>query len=126
MIVNCFGQIRIVKSFLPILKEQAITKSFGNETMRILNMTSFAGLINNGPCLMSYHVSKHAAQSFTTNLRAELAPFHITVSSINPSFHQTPIVTTMSEKMSEFVANIRKEVKDQYGEGTCFVLFSIS
>jgi NAD(P)-dependent dehydrogenase (short-subunit alcohol dehydrogenase family) len=85
--------------------------------MRILNVSSMAGIVNGGIEKNPYHCSKHAVQSFTMNLRVELAPFNIIVSSINPSFHATPIVEMMDQATNDRYTNLPQHLKDQYGEG---------
>ena len=74
MNVNCMGQIRIVKTFLPFLKDQYVSPVTPYKDARIVNMTSMAGIV---PALgMSpYTASKFAAEGFSNALRLELRDF---------------------------------------------------
>ena len=108
-----------MKAFLPLLKEQAIQRSFGTDgIMRIINITSAAGLVNGSNGIISYHCAKHATQSFTNNLRIELRPFNIAVASVNPTFHTTPIIDGVHERAKQQNEKIPQHVRDQYGPGT--------
>lgn len=109
--VNFFGMVRMVKAFLPILKEQAITKTY--KGMRIINTVSMAGFVSGAPGLTGYSASKYAAQSFTESLRQELYPFHISVTSVNPSFHATPLITSLD--VSSF-DKLPQTIQVQYGK----------
>jgi NAD(P)-dependent dehydrogenase (short-subunit alcohol dehydrogenase family) len=96
MNVNCYGQIRMVKAFLPLLKKQAIQGSYGQS--QIVNMVSCAGMASAGGLGGApYEVSKHAAEAFTDSLRLELKTFGIKVVAVNPSFHSTDMVDSTDE-----------------------------
>jgi NAD(P)-dependent dehydrogenase (short-subunit alcohol dehydrogenase family) len=115
--VNYYGIIRMVQAFLPIFKNQLLEKEYYCIT-RIVNVVSMAGLVSGMPGISGYHASKFAAQAYTDCLRAELQPFHIAVSSINPTFHATPIVTNFDTDTGE---NMMKQISDdtiksQYGK----------
>lgn len=116
--VNYFGMVRCCKAFLPILKEQAISRI--HTDARILNITSMAGLVAQGAIGMSaYSASKHAANAFSQILRAEVFPsFQIQVTTINPSFHGTPLVHSMGGLASQQWASLKASTKAEYGEGT--------
>lgn len=114
--------IRMVKAFLPIFKKQVLTKRY--ENAQIANIISVAGMLSAGGFAISpYEVSKNAAESFTDSLRLEMKMFGIKVIAVNPTFHETPLVT-------EGLENIRSKVFDclspttmeEYGEGTKYFL----
>jgi NAD(P)-dependent dehydrogenase (short-subunit alcohol dehydrogenase family) len=123
-LVNLFGIIRVVKAFLPILKQQAIERTLGTEGrgggrggMRIINMISAAGYASSMLGISSYTTTKHAAQAFTDTLREELVPFNIAVTTVNPSYHSTAIVTSIEERVEKlYREEIPKEMQQQYGE----------
>jgi len=107
--------VRCCKAFLPIFKKQAATGSY--DGARIFNLTSLAGLNPTGPVMCAYGPSKHAAQSFTECLRAELSVFRVRVASINPSFHSTPLVNESANALQKRWDNLPTEKRDEYGEG---------
>jgi NAD(P)-dependent dehydrogenase (short-subunit alcohol dehydrogenase family) len=118
MEVNCFGQIRMTKTFLPIFKRQAIcshTKPF--HAPQIINMISMAGTSRGGLALTPYEVSKTAANAFTDGLRLEMKPWGIRVIDINPSFHTTPMTVKVYEKLQKDLwTPLPKELKEEYGQ----------
>jgi NAD(P)-dependent dehydrogenase (short-subunit alcohol dehydrogenase family) len=75
--VNFFGVVAVTKAFLPLLKR--------NKDSRIINLSSLAGLFSS-PMMTAYASSKHAVEGFAKGLRAELKPWSINVSNINPGF----------------------------------------
>ena len=109
------GMVRCCKAFLPILKDQAIKQTYTD--MRIFNLTSMAGLVAGGIGLAAYSASKHAANAFSTVLRLELKGFGIQVTTINPSFHGTPLVNTMGDKASKQWETLDSAKKEEYGQG---------
>jgi NAD(P)-dependent dehydrogenase (short-subunit alcohol dehydrogenase family) len=113
--VNYMGLVRCCKSFLPIFKKQAIEKT--HTDARIINVCSMAGLCA-GPGIAPYFASKHAAVAFTAGLRMELKAFGIQVSAVNPSFHETPLVNTMWDRLTSVWESLPEEKRKEYGEGT--------
>jgi short-subunit dehydrogenase len=119
--VNYMGLVRCCKSFLPILKQQAIEKT--HTDARILNVISMAGIIA-GPGMTPYFASKHAALAFTSGLRMELKAFGIQVSAVNPAFHETPLVNAIGDMLTSVWEGLPEERRKEYGEGTYCVLQS--
>jgi len=76
---NLSGTIYVTKAALPALRE-----SRG----RILNFSSMAGLVGL-PGLSPYCAAKHAVEGFSESLSAELAPFGIKVTLIEPGGFRT-------------------------------------
>ena len=113
--VNFYGTIRCCKAFLPILKRQAYTSSY--KDARILNVVSMAGVATGNTGMSAYHASKFAAQSFSLCLRNEMAAFGIQVTTINPSYHATPMVNGMEEHAIEVWKQLPAEMRSEYGEG---------
>ena len=75
-------------------------------------------MVHGGNNAILYQCSKHAAQSFTNNLRVELRPFHIAVASVNPTFHATPLVDSIEELTQQQIDQLPQHIRDQYGVGT--------
>lgn len=80
--VNVFGQIELVKAFLPAMRER------GSGT--IVNVTSLGGRIV-FPFFAAYNATKWAMEGFSEGLWHELMPFGIKVKSVEPGFVETAI-----------------------------------
>jgi len=106
MDINFLGVVRMCKAFLPVLKRA--------KNARILNISSAAGFISSHS-LTHYAASKHAVSAFTTALRQELECFSIQVSTINPGFFNTPMVTQAAMRMRELFTHLPNSVKSEYG-----------
>jgi len=123
MEVNCFGQIRIVKAFLPFLKRQASPSCAANKSnkeesykdARIINMISVAGIVPLIGCT-PYSSSKFAAEAFSNSLRLELRDFNIQVVTLNPSFHQTPLVENLVDNTWKMWNTLPSSIKEEYGQ----------
>mmetsp|Transcript_5292 Transcript_5292/g.8694 ORF Transcript_5292/g.8694 Transcript_5292/m.8694 type:complete len:398 (-) Transcript_5292:281-1474(-) len=114
MEVNCFGQIRVIKAFLPFLKTQygGVGAKYGDA--RIINMVSMAGLVH---CvgMTTYAASKFAAEGFSNALRMELRDFGIRVVTMNPSFHETPLTLDMVGEARSDWEKLPDDIKTRYG-----------
>lgn len=113
MEVNYFGMIRTSKAFLPILKSQAVEGTYENKS-RIVNVVSMAGLTV-GVSGSSYHGSKFAAEAFSACLRVELEAFNVAVVTVNPSFHETPIVDSCQKNLESVWRSLDPGVQEEYG-----------
>jgi NAD(P)-dependent dehydrogenase (short-subunit alcohol dehydrogenase family) len=91
--INAFGQLRVVQSFLPLIRKNA-------PGSRIANYSSGAILANPVGAGI-YTMTKHAIHGMTLILRHELAPFGVQVTSIVPG----GVLTGMSANSHE---NTRK------------------
>ena len=91
--INAFGQLRVVQSFLPLIRKNA-------PGSRIANYSSGA-ILANPVSAGTYNMTKHAIHGMTLTLRHELAPFGIQVTSIVPG----GVLTGMSANSHE---NTRK------------------
>lgn len=85
MDTNYMGLVRCTKAVLPIMREQG-----GGQ---IVNVASMAGKLSTAKA-SGYAATKHAVLGFTNAIRAELAPFHIAVSAVNPGPIDTPFLKT--------------------------------
>jgi len=112
MEVNYFAMIQVTKAFLPILKSQSCNGIYFNS--RVINIVSVAGLV---PLNAPYSGSKYAAEAFSNVLRQELKSFDISVVTLNPSFHKSPLTDRMEPLFLEKIQNLDPELKKQYGEG---------
>src|SRR5690242_12648462 len=83
--VNLFGPYRITKAFAPLL---LATKG------RVVNISSLNGIVAS-PMAGAYSMSKHGIEAFSDALGAELAPFGVRVSVIEPGNYGTSIGRNM-------------------------------
>lgn len=110
---------------MPLLKDQALYKG-SYKGSRILNIVSVAGLACSPVGFGSYCPSKHAAQAFSQCLRSELAAFGIQVTTINPTFHRTPIVTNARDTHQHYWNMLPEKSREEYGEGKLLTITSKS
>jgi len=89
---------------------------------RIINVVSMAGLVTGG-IASPYHGSKFAAEAFSSCLRSEMRNFNVQVVTVNPSFHKTPLVTGMRQKVLDMWEQVPASLKNEYGEGKCSFAF---
>jgi short-subunit dehydrogenase len=98
--VNLFGQMRLIKGFLPIMRKQ--------RSGTILNITSMAGT-NPMPFSTVYAAAKAGFNKISQGLRHELAPFNIKVIAIAPLYANTAIVQNQDYKEnSPYIENINR------------------
>jgi NAD(P)-dependent dehydrogenase (short-subunit alcohol dehydrogenase family) len=91
--VNVFGPYRITKAFAPMLLE-----SKG----RVVNISSLNGIVAS-PMIGAYSMSKHAVEAFGDGLAAELRPFGVRVSLIEPGNYGTEIGKNLLARMDTSV-----------------------
>lgn len=111
--VNYFGAIRTTKSFLSILKKQSYEKKY--ESCRIVNVSSIAGLFSGSLGSSIYGGTKHAIEAFSCSLRMELKAFNIQVCTINPSSHNTAMVSDSGTLVKAAWDRQTPEIQKQYG-----------
>ena len=80
---NFFGTVRMVKSVLPLMRQQ--------KRGQIINVSSLAGLVA-VPFMGIYSASKSALEGYTESLRHEVKPFNIHVSQVEVGFLKTPMM----------------------------------
>jgi NAD(P)-dependent dehydrogenase (short-subunit alcohol dehydrogenase family) len=79
--VNVYGPYRVTKSFIPLIIE---------EQGRVTNISSRAGIMS-PPILGVYSMSKHAIESYSDTLSAELARLGVKVSVVEPGNYRSAI-----------------------------------
>lgn len=95
--VNVFGNIRLIKSFLPLLRK--------SKKGRIIFNTSIAGL-NGCPFLTPYSASKWAMEGVCLGLRGEVAPFNIAVSCLEPGFVRSRLMVEGIDLLYEKIEKV--------------------
>lgn len=91
--VNLYGPWRITKAFAPL-----VLAAKG----RVVNISSLNGFVAS-PMIGAYSMSKHAIEAFGDGLEAELAPFGVKVSNIEPGNYGTQIGTNLLARMDTSV-----------------------
>src|SRR5581483_2008319 len=104
--VNLFGQVAIIQALLPLLR-----KNRG----RIVNISSVGAHIAI-PFGALLNASKAAFGILTDNLRLELHPFGIRVSTIEPGSIATPAVEKTLGHVEDMIASLPAEGRVQYAE----------
>ncbi|KAG8176966.1 hypothetical protein JTE90_010236 [Oedothorax gibbosus] len=106
--VNTFGQVRVTKALLPLLK-----KCKG----RVINVNSMAGR-HPSAHMAAYAMSKHASVAFTECLRQEMEDWGVQVISVEPDFFKTPLTDTTNIRsyLKHFFSMLDEKTKEDYGQ----------
>lgn len=104
--INTFGQVRVVKHFLPMIHES-------KQSPRIINFASGAVRIP-VPCSCIYNMSKYAVEGMTNTLRYELAPFGIQVTSIEPGAVKTAMTADPMKSIDKIWDNASPTIRQRY------------
>jgi len=103
MDVNVYGPYRITKAFSPLLIE-----SKG----RIIMIGSLFGTISTMPLMGPYAMSKHAIEAYTDTLAAEMAPYGVKVSVIEPGTYKSEIYRNSYNRAIEEQKDNNTELAD--------------
>lgn len=87
--INLLGVVRGCRTFVPMMKQQ--------DAGQLVNTASLAGLVH-APAMASYNAVKAGVVAISETLRSELAPSHIGVSVICPSFFRTNLADSFEGK----------------------------
>jgi NAD(P)-dependent dehydrogenase (short-subunit alcohol dehydrogenase family) len=104
--VNVFGQVRVVKAFLPLLHQS-------RQSPRILNFASGAVRVPM-PCSAMYNMSKYAVEGLTNTLRYELAKFGIQATSIEPGAVKTHMTADPVNSTARIWDRSSAEIRARY------------
>lgn len=105
--VNVFGQLQIVQSLLPMLKQ--------SENPRIVNVSSLMGQVAM-PLMGSYSMTKHAFNAMTDALRMELAPQGVHVSLVTLGAIDTPMTRQIATEMQTVYSKLAPDAREQYSD----------
>lgn len=83
--VNVFGSLNVIRAAMPHLRKQ--------QSGHILNLSSVAGISGDFPGWGVYCATKFAVEGFSESLAAEVAPFGIKVTLIEPGYFRTDFLT---------------------------------
>jgi len=104
--VNLFGQVRVVKAFLPLLHQS-------RQSPRIFNFASGAVRVPM-PCSGIYNMSKYAVEGLTNTLRYELAKFGIQATSIEPGAVKTHMTADPINSTARIWERSSPEIRQRY------------
>ena len=107
MEVNFFGQVEMIKKFLPLL--------LAKRGSRVINMCSIAGYLA-GPGTSAYSASKFAFEAFSDSLRREMHVWGLHVSIIEPGFMRTPIIEGHEHALKALWTELSQDTQDRWGE----------
>ncbi|KAF7554110.1 hypothetical protein G7046_g6912 [Stylonectria norvegica] len=82
---NVFGTIKVTRAAIPFLRAQP--------SSAIANFGSLASWVG-GPAMGFYNASKWAVSGFSEAMTAELAPFNIRVTAVEPGFFRTSFLNS--------------------------------
>ncbi|MEW1952522.1 SDR family NAD(P)-dependent oxidoreductase [Terrabacter sp. NPDC080008] len=99
--INLLGVVRGCRTFTPLLKEQ--------RSGHIVNTASLAGLVH-APGMAAYNTVKAGVVALSETLSHELAPHHIDVSVVCPSFFRTNLGASFQGADTEMEAAGKKMV----------------
>ena len=89
---SLIGPMNVTRAVLPVMRKQ----HFGH----IISISSSAGLMGFEFCT-AYAASKFGLEGWMESLHAEIAPFGITTTIVNPGFFRTELLTDQSTNYAE-------------------------
>jgi NAD(P)-dependent dehydrogenase (short-subunit alcohol dehydrogenase family) len=104
--VNLFGQVRVVKAFLPLLFQS-------KQAPRIINFASGAVRVPM-PCSAMYNMSKYGVEGLTNTLRYELAKFGVQATSIEPGAVKTHMTADPIRSTARIWERASPEIRQRY------------
>jgi len=104
--VNLFGQIRVIKAFLPLMFSS-------QRSPRIFNFSSGAVRVPM-PCSGMYNMSKYGVEGLTNTLRYELAKFGIQVTSIEPGAVKTHMTADPVNSTARIWERSSAQIRERY------------
>jgi NAD(P)-dependent dehydrogenase (short-subunit alcohol dehydrogenase family) len=103
--INFWGPVRVTQAALPFIRR--------SKQGRIINVGSVSQYLTI-PMGCSYPVTKAALQRLTRALRAEMKPFGIQVSCVEPGGVKTPMMDLTEEQETQLWASFPDELLPQY------------
>jgi NAD(P)-dependent dehydrogenase (short-subunit alcohol dehydrogenase family) len=91
--VSLVGPMNVTRAVLPIMRRQ--------RSGHIISISSSAGLAAGFDFVSAYAASKFGLEGWMESLHAEIAPFGITTTIVNPGFFRTELLTEQSTNYAE-------------------------
>jgi len=89
---SLIGPMNVTRAVLPVMRKQ--------RSGHIISISSSAGLVGFEFCT-AYAASKFGLEGWMESLHAEIAPFGITTTVVNPGFFRTELLTEQSTQYAE-------------------------
>jgi len=91
--VSLIGPMNVTRAVLPVMRQQ--------HGGHIISISSSAGLAAGFDFVSAYAASKFGVEGWMESLRAEIAPFGINTTIVNPGFFRTELLTDQSTRYAE-------------------------
>jgi NAD(P)-dependent dehydrogenase (short-subunit alcohol dehydrogenase family) len=91
--VSLIGPMNVTRAVLPVMRKQ--------RSGHIISISSSAGLAASFEFVSAYAASKFGLEGWMESLHAEVAPFGITTTIVNPGFFRTELLTERSTNYAE-------------------------
>ena len=91
--VSLIGPMNVTRAVLPVMRKQ--------RSGHIISISSSAGLAAGFDFVSAYAASKFGLEGWMESLQAEVAPFGITTTIVNPGFFRTELLTEQSTNYAE-------------------------
>ena len=91
--VTLLGPMNVTRAVLPVMRRQ--------RSGQIIMISSSAGLTAGFDFVSAYAASKFGLEGWTESLHAEVEPFGITTTVVNPGFFRTELLTDQSTSYAE-------------------------
>jgi NAD(P)-dependent dehydrogenase (short-subunit alcohol dehydrogenase family) len=91
--VSLIGPMNVTRAVLPMMRKQ--------RSGHIISISSSAGLVAGFEFVSAYAASKFGLEGWMESLYAEVAPFGITTTIVNPGFFRTELLTEQSTNYAE-------------------------
>ena len=91
--VSLIGPMNVTRAVLPVMRKQ--------RAGHIISISSSAGLAAGFEFVTAYAASKFGLEGWMESLHAEVAPFGITTTVVNPGFFRTELLTEQSTNYAE-------------------------
>jgi NAD(P)-dependent dehydrogenase (short-subunit alcohol dehydrogenase family) len=102
--INVFGALNVIRSVMPHLRKQ--------RSGHILNISSVAGFTGSFPGFGIYCATKFALGGLTESLAAEVKPFGVNVTLVEPGYFRTSFLTADSLRVPANEIADYKEVRE--------------
>jgi NAD(P)-dependent dehydrogenase (short-subunit alcohol dehydrogenase family) len=90
---SLLGPMNVTRAVLPVMRKQ--------RSGHIITISSSAGLAAGYEFVTAYAASKFGLEGWMESLHAEVAPFGITTTTVNPGFFRTELLTDQSTTYAE-------------------------
>jgi NAD(P)-dependent dehydrogenase (short-subunit alcohol dehydrogenase family) len=90
---SLIGPMNVTRAVLPVMRKQ--------RTGHIISISSSAGLAAGFEFVSAYAASKFGLEGWMESLHAEVEPFGITTTTVNPGFFRTELLTEQSTNYAE-------------------------